>query len=391
MVLSIIFGILKGIGILFLVLLFLVLAAILAVLFVPVRYRISGEGAYEQEPGRGLFYEGKARISWLMRIVTIRAAVKDGRTGVQVRILGIRVFGTGIWEKKKKPDRRRKKTASDRTFSAEESGAGELLSAQSIEKKADGRYSDEQSLQNEAGEQSVRSGQSSSFSETESGRSSRNVPSENSEPQDVRSAVEKGETAGAEQKIPEKQKKRKRKQKRKRGKLRRFWNFVKEFPGKLISGIRRFVEKILGFFRNIRGKLNMIAQNLDLIRAFFEAEQNKTVLNRLKEKLKKLLHHILPEKRTGSITFGLEDPAATGKVLMGLSMIYPFLGDGIQVTPVFENRTMAAGSLFLKGRIRLIVPLWTAGSVWFDKGFRRFLKRGKNLLGTIAASGQKAA
>ena len=102
MVLSIIFGILKGIGILFLVLLFLVLAAILAVLFVPVRYRISGEGAYEQEPGRGLFYEGKARVSWLMRIVTIRAAVKDGKAGVQVRILGIRVFGTGSRGEEKK-------------------------------------------------------------------------------------------------------------------------------------------------------------------------------------------------------------------------------------------------------------------------------------------------
>lgn len=389
MVLSIIFGILKGIGILFLVLLFLVLAAILAVLFVPVRYRISGEGAYEQEPGRGLFYEGKARVSWLMRIVTIRAAVKDGRAGVQVRILGIRVFGTGIWEKKKKPGRSRGKTVSNEKASAEENTEA-FLSAQSIEKKADKRHYEEQSLQDGIGaEQEVT--RQNSQSETEPGRSEQNVMSKKPEMQNVRPVAEKDETARAEQKIPEKQKKRKRKQKRKCGKLWRIWKSIKEFPGKVIAGIRSLLEKILGFFKNIRGKLKMIAQNLDLIRTFFEAEENKAVLEQLKEKVKKLLHHILPGKRTGSITFGLEDPAATGKVLMGLSMIYPFLGEGIQVTPVFENRTMAAGSLFLKGRIRLIVPLWTAGSVWFDKGFRRFLKRGKNLLGTISSSGQKAA
>ena len=375
MVLSIILGILKGIGIVLLVLLCLVLAAILAVLFVPVRYRISGEGSYEQEPGSGLFYEGKARISWLLRIITIRAEAKDGKAGVQVKIFGIQVMGMGIWERKKKP---------------EESEPEELLSAQSIEKKADERRLEEHSSQDGTMAEQETDRQSSQ-SETEPGRNELNVPSENPEMQNVRSAVEKDETAGAEQEVSGAKKKQKRKQMRKRGKFRRLWRSIKEFPGKVIAGIRRFAEKVLGFFRNIRGKLKMIAQNLELIRAFFDAEENKAVLDQLKEKVKKLLHHMLPGKRTGEITFGLEDPAATGKVLMGLSMIYPFLGDGIQVMPVFENRTMAAGSLFLKGRIRLIVPLRIAVSVWFDKGFRRFLKRGKNLLGTISSSGQKAA
>ena len=83
-VLHILLGILKIIGILLLILLALVLLTVLALLFAPVRYRMEGERTDS-------FYQGKITISWLMRLVWFHAGYdsRRGKTEYSVRILGI--------------------------------------------------------------------------------------------------------------------------------------------------------------------------------------------------------------------------------------------------------------------------------------------------------------
>ena len=88
---SVILTILKVIGIILLVLLLLVLTVLLLVLFVPVRYRVSG--SYEDAP------EGEAYVTWLLRLIGVRAGWKDGLYA-RVRIL---CFNVWSMDPEKKP------------------------------------------------------------------------------------------------------------------------------------------------------------------------------------------------------------------------------------------------------------------------------------------------
>ena len=81
--LPIILFILKLLGILVLILLGLVLGVLLLILLVPVRYRIEGS-CYER-------LKGKARITWLLHIVSVTAAFED-EFSVGIRLLGFRLF-----------------------------------------------------------------------------------------------------------------------------------------------------------------------------------------------------------------------------------------------------------------------------------------------------------
>lgn len=75
--------ILKIIGIALLVLLCLILALFLIVLFVPVRYKVSG---YYRDKN----YEAKAKITYLLHIISITVAF-DKKLDLAIRIFGIRL------------------------------------------------------------------------------------------------------------------------------------------------------------------------------------------------------------------------------------------------------------------------------------------------------------
>lgn len=79
---SVILLILKIIGIILLSLLGLILFLLLLVLFVPVRYRVSGE-IQEQVTVR-------VRVTWLLHLISLRAAYLEGEITSNLRILGIR-------------------------------------------------------------------------------------------------------------------------------------------------------------------------------------------------------------------------------------------------------------------------------------------------------------
>lgn len=119
--LSVVLTILRFIGITILVILGLLLLAVCLVLFVPVRYR--AEGYYKDS------YGVKARVSWLLHIVSVAVLLeKEQPFSVKLRIFGITVFDNQKKkEKVKKPKKEKKKK--DRQEKQPE------LAASSVEKK----------------------------------------------------------------------------------------------------------------------------------------------------------------------------------------------------------------------------------------------------------------
>ena len=86
--LSIIFLILKLLGILLLILLLLILLFAAAVLFVPVRYRLTAS-RYEK-------LKGELLVSWLLRGISLRVFY-DGRALARGKVLWFRLFEKQLW------------------------------------------------------------------------------------------------------------------------------------------------------------------------------------------------------------------------------------------------------------------------------------------------------
>ena len=86
--LSIIFLILKILGILLLILLLLILFFAVVVLFVPVRYRLTAS-RYEK-------LKGELLVSWLLRGISLRIFY-DGRALARGKVLWFRLFEKQLW------------------------------------------------------------------------------------------------------------------------------------------------------------------------------------------------------------------------------------------------------------------------------------------------------
>ncbi len=114
--------ILKIIGILLLAIAGISLFLILSVIFIPVRYRVRGKGAY---PGT---IEGDAVFSWFLHLVYCRIQYGEKKAGFKLRIFGIPVsLGK---EKRAKKRKRGKDVSKEQTVSKEQNISEEISSSE---------------------------------------------------------------------------------------------------------------------------------------------------------------------------------------------------------------------------------------------------------------------
>lgn len=324
-------GILKWLGILLLVILGLVLAVLLTVLFVPIRYE--AEGSFKGEPA------AKGQVSWLWRLFSCQV-VYDGEAEVSLRIFGVK---TG-----------RKKEAAD---GAEEAEVPEPVVTAS-EKRPE---KEEPASGSKPGKEEPASGskpekeEPASFSQPGEECPAPEIPeacertsAEKFKPDAAKTAPEQ---PGTETETGKKRQKKKR---------------IRQNP----------FQKIKVTFQRICGKLKATEEKWQKLRDFLEKEENKNTFRLLKRQVIRLFRHILPGKVSGKVRFGFEDPYTTGKILTYISPFYGWYGRKIQVIPVFDEQVLE-GEISLKGRIRIATLLFIGFQVWRDKNFRTLLKRWK--------------
>ena len=143
---------------------------------------------------------------------------------------------------------------------------------------------------------------------------------------------------------------------------------------KIISIIRGIIEKI----RTIKKTLSSITGKLNWWNAFLTNERTKAALSLVWKDAKGLIHHVLPTKVEGAVTFGCEDPSITGAVLAILGMTFPFHKNRIQVTPLFEGENQLTGNVSLKGRIYGIMFIKAAIEIYFNKNIKYVINRWKH-------------
>lgn len=306
--------ILKIIGIILLILLGLILLILAVVLFVPVRYQVSGSIGEKTTV--------RIAVTWLLHAVSWRAAYEEEGFSSQLRIFG-------ITRKGKKPDDG-EPGEDDREDGAEEpeerSAADALLT--DGEQKTDGILTD--------GEQ----GEVERFDERQAKEPD---PAEHKELEQANPAVRR---------------------KRRGGLVRRIWERIRAFFAGLVRKLRQ-----------LRAGIKEALKKIKDVRTFLTDERHREVLPLIFTELKYLLTHFKFRRIRTDLTFSMGDPALTGQVLGGLCVL-PFLYRyQVQVYPDFEaENTYVTGTFDIKGRARGLHIAVSAVRLLGKKEFRIWLK-----------------
>ena len=99
----------------------------------------------------------------------------------------------------------------------------------------------------------------------------------------------------------------------------------------------------------------------------------KRAFSLCKDELSSVFSYIRPRKFQADVTIGMDDPAATGKILSYYGMLYPFIGSSVNVVSDFERKRLE-GTVFIKGKIRLFTFVKAALRIYFNKDIRKLLK-----------------
>lgn len=328
--LHMILTILKIIGICLLVLLALLLAAVLLVLFVPVRYCITA-GKYEE-------INAEVKVTWLLHLISVRFGYEKGAFQQSVRVLGIRLKG-------KQP----KETGEDEFTS----GEWEALVQEDVS-------APEEALSEAAGAAEEAIEKAADKVETAEEKISETAEAMKEEEADMQDAASRQEEAAG--KSPPFLK-------RLRIALAGLYKKLAAF----FQGLYKALTGVSDAVKRMRESLLRIADSIGYYRTLWRDERTRRAISLCITHLIKLLKHINPKKSRIYLHFGFEDPASTGQALAMLGIAYPFLGPVLQVTPSFEQPVLE-GDIFLKGRMRVAVFLKSGWILFFNKDLRYLIK-----------------
>ena len=373
--------ILKIIGIVLLVILGLIFAAVLLILFVPVRYR--ADVSFDGRP------DGEAAVSWLLHLVRIQVSYHE-HADVSGRVLWFKLFDVRLWSPE---DEEEDDSESEPETVFAESEKAPVLSKNDFEVRntevpvlAETENEQQETPletvvealkaeEKKAAEDEKTNVQAESEEDEFVVHATELIPKTNeSSPNSVlsedtleKSSNDRFKESVEDEKGSEKAKIRfsvkiKEKLARLIKKVQTFWTWLRELPGKfqkLADGISK--------------KKISLEKTWNSILAFWHDEQNQKAFRLIWKRTKKLVRYVLPRKLQGRIHFGFDDPYDTGQVLTAVSPFYGLYARTLTLEPDFTG-TALDGELHFKGRIAIWYPLWTAARLFISKDFRRLLK-----------------
>ena len=133
---------------------------------------------------------------------------------------------------------------------------------------------------------------------------------------------------------------------------------------------QNWFEKIKCTIRKICDKIKELWKSKEKITDFLTDETHKSAFQRVKQDILILAKRLSPRTLRGYVRFGFDDPYNTGRVLAGLSVLYPFYGDKVDIYPEFEKKVLE-GDIYMKGHIRGIHLLIIVLKLILDKDIRK--------------------
>ena len=330
---SIVWTILKIIGILLLVLLGFLLAVILLVLFVPIRYRAQGE--YRED------IAATARVTWLLHLLSVHVAFAEKTFSYQVKVCGIRLLPKK--EKAGAPESAEAAGQADEAaenVKGTEAGTPEAVAGTGTEVLETAA----ENVTETVAEVPAGTSETAAGTAAETG-----TDTPTAAPEAVSDAAEAdaGKTEAAESTAEK-----------------------KSLPEKL----RVLVEGLLEKLRAVCAKIKDIRKQIGWYRELLDREETKRSVRLVWGELKKMLKHIRPRKLYADFHIGTGDPASTGQVLALHGMLYPLLGEHVRLVPDFEEKHIE-GEFQLKGHITICMLLICTLRVILNKEIRQLIQR----------------
>lgn len=328
LLLHILLFLLKLIGIVLLVILGLIVLILAIILLTPIRYRI-GASKYQTIQAEG-------KVTWLFRLIEMVFKLDTGAEEGKRLHLSFRIAWLKLYDNQKPKEKRIKQKKTRKTKSKPESKQSEkVIQAAKPE-------------QSEAKVQPIKTEQAAEMKHEEKLIEG---PKE--------SAVEKilRLVKNAANKIL--------------SLIRGVFSLICSIlgiPSKIMDGL----EKLENFFTKLREKKEAFL-------AFYNETHNHQWFTAFWHRLKKLLLRILPRADRLYLHFGFEDPATTGQVLGGLSILYPICGEKMELCPEF-NEEILEGEVKCHGRIRPVSLVIFAVKSFLNKQFFSMVKQFKVLL-----------
>ena len=310
--------ILKIIGYILLTILGIILLLILLVLFTPLRYEIYGQVNNSKES-----LAGKVKFGYFFNILNGQFVYKNERPRYYVA-----VFKKKIICSKKPKEEAKEKRESEYEASKGQKKPEEDITKETLEKPYKSLLDDKEftvPFDGEITEEDFRYVEPKGAKENSSMKA-RQDNEFNKSSKDV-SKEENDNKTSSEQKNP-----------RKKLNLKKKFNSI--------------IEKIKNIYNKICDKIRIIKENKAIVDKFFGSKIHKKAIRKVFKEIKVFLIKLKPYDLKGNIEYDFEDPALTGKILAGYSMVSPYIGGELEVTPYFNNELFYKGNISFKGKIR---------------------------------------
>ena len=144
------------------------------------------------------------------------------------------------------------------------------------------------------------------------------------------------------------------------------------FPGKILKILEKIKFTICGIYDKIKKIWNNISYYMELL----QEEETRQLFSHGRRRLGNVLKSIRPRHIRARILFGTGAPDTTGYLYGIYCMVLPNLGNGVCVTPDFQEKVLQ-GEFDLSGRITLWVLLWNVLKVLLDSRLRKLIRKAK--------------
>lgn len=148
------------------------------------------------------------------------------------------------------------------------------------------------------------------------------------------------------------------------------------------KNVAAFLKKIKYTFDRMCDKIKILLEKKEILEEFLASDVHQSAFGKCLAELKKMLFRLRPRHIEGKFRFGFEDPSLTGKVLAGLSLLFPYWGDHIRCFPDFEE-TVLEGRLSASGSLRLLPAAAMGWNLLWNRNVRRTVRDAIRLIARL--------
>lgn len=339
----VILTILKIIGIILLVVLGLILFLLLLVLFVPIRYRIDASKDAEGEQQ----IHALIKVTWLLHLLNIRFLYPE-EAYLRVRIACFTLF---------RSDQPTKEAASSKKNAAAEKK--KESEAKTVKTSKASREAEDTLL---ATEDVEGSGEQPQAMDEDGWSPIDNIQIKPDEKKEGKlKDAPKNQTENATHTETDSEESTSK------------WELLREKILWCIQKLWKLLKNIRYTIQSIYDKIRNIIHHIRYYYRVLQSELFRRTWEKYSKEALCLLKCIAPRKIKGYLHIGMEDPATTGQILGYYGMLYPLIGEHIDVVPEFEH-VILEGSLKIRGNITLFQAVRIACTIYFDKDLQKLIR-----------------